>query len=314
MEFNLENVPEEVLNKHASHRKQGMQEEDEHEDIEFHSDAKDYYNAQYVEYISVDLLNAREEQPRKSFDEESLKDLAQSIRTYGILQPIVVSVDSQGTIFIIAGERRFRAAQLAGLKTVPCIVRDLEEHSNLELALIENIQREELSPVDEARAYVQLMDDHQYTQEELSSRLGKSRSVISNAIRILALPKDILEDLDKKAISMGHARALCGLSSEKQQIKIHKTILLRKLSVRQTEDLIKGVRKEKSDHQLIDNISADLRYVCDQFKGHLGTKVRIAGDGESGRIEISYYTTDDLHRISELILGNSVLNVVLKQS
>jgi ParB family chromosome partitioning protein len=258
--------------------------------------------------VSVDELSPMANQPRRSFEQETLEELAQSIRSYGIIQPLIVTTDENLSIIIIAGERRWRAAKIAGLKEVPCIFRKREEHSKLELALIENIQREELTPVEEAISIQQLIDEHEYTHDHLADKLGKSRSTITNAIRILSLPLKIKNDLHNKIITLGHAKAICSLNEEKLQLKVHHSIINRKLSVRQTEDLVKDLKRDKKPKKLVDNISPDLRYVCDQFKGHLGTKVKITGDTNKGKIEISYYTIDDLERISELILGNFNLN------
>jgi len=265
-------------------------------------------NTQYFEYIPIDSLHPMENQPRKHFDQESLEELAQSIRTYGIIEPLIVYKSDDNKICIIAGERRWRAAKLAGLSEVPCLFRDLHDHSQLELALIENIQREDLSTLDEAVSMQQLLVEHDYTHEVLAKRLGKNRTTITHAIRILSLPEKIKDDLNTKLITAGHARALCSLDNEKLQFKAHQIILKKKLSVRQTEDLTREMKKEKEPKKLIDHISPDLRYVCDQFKGHLGTKVKIAGNTQRGKIEISYYTMDDLERISELILGNFSLD------
>ena len=267
---------------------------------------KNYYQNQIIEYISINMIAPLENQPRHTFDQESLEDLAQSIRTYGILQPIIVSIENNEQVTIIAGERRWRAAKIAGLDKVPCIVRDLHDHSRLELALIENIQRESLSALEEAQSFKQLIEEHNYSQEALASRIGKSRTTVANTIRLLSLPEKIQNDLQKRLISAGHARALCSFDNEKMQLKAHSIILKKKLSVRQTEDLIKTLRSEKNQKTLIDSISPDLRYICDQYKGHLGTKVKITGDTNKGKIEISYYTLDDLERISELILGNLI--------
>ncbi|KAB8030889.1 ParB/RepB/Spo0J family partition protein [Fluviispira multicolorata] len=266
--------------------------------------AKNYYQNQVIEYISINLLAPMENQPRYTFEQESLEELAQSIRTYGILQPLIVSLEKDGQITIIAGERRWRAAKIAGLESVPCIVRELHDHSRLELALIENIQRESLSALEEAHSLKQLIEEHNYTQDALATRIGKSRATVTNTIRLLTLPEKVQDDLQNKTISAGHARALCALNNEKLQIKALSIIVKKKLSVRQTEDLIKNLKSEKHQKTLIDSISPDLRYICDQFKGHLGTKVKITGDTNKGKIEISYYTLDDLERISELILGN----------
>lgn len=276
--------------------------------LKYSEQSKNYYQNQIVEYLDINQIVPLKNQPRNNFDKDSLDDLAQSIRTYGILQPIIVSVDKNDQVTIIAGERRWRAAKIAGLDKVPCIVRELYDHSKLELALIENIQREALSALEEANSFKQLIEEHNYSQETLASRIGKSRTSIANTIRLLTLPEKIKNDLQKKLITAGHARALCSFNNEKIQLKAHSIILKKKLSVRQTEDLIKSLQTEKNQKTLIDKISPDLRYICDQYKGHLGTKVKITGDTNKGKIEISYYTLDDLERISELILGNLISN------
>ena len=257
-----------------------------------------------LEYIPINDLTPMKNQPRTSFNEESIEELAQSIRNFGILQPLIVTYNQNQELILIAGERRWRAAKIAGLNEVPCIFRNIEEHSQLEMALIENIQREDLSPLDESLSLQQLLEDHQFTHENLAKRIGKSRSSITNSIRILQLPEKIKEDLHTKQITAGHAKALAALSDKKLQLKAHQIIINKKLSVKQTEDLVRQMKKEKAPTKLQDLISPDLRYVCDQFKGHLGTKVKIAGDTNQGKIEISYYTLDDLERISELILGS----------
>ena len=257
-----------------------------------------------LEYIPINDLIPMKNQPRTSFNEESLEELAQSIRNFGILQPLIVTYNQNQELSLVAGERRWRAAKIAGLNEVPCIFRNMEEHSQLEMALIENIQREDLSPLDEALSLQQLLDDHQFTHENLAKRIGKNRSSITNSIRILQLPEKIKQDLHTKQITAGHAKALAALSDKKLQLKAHQLIINKKLSVKQTEDLVRQMKKEKAPTKLQDLISPDLRYVCDQFKGHLGTKVKIAGDTNQGKIEISYYTLDDLERISELILGS----------
>ncbi|APJ05022.1 hypothetical protein AXG55_00255 [Silvanigrella aquatica] len=272
----------------------------------FSDQSKNYYQNQIIEYISINSLMPLENQPRYNFDPESLEDLAQSIRTYGILQPIIVSTDNNDKVTIIAGERRWRAAKIAGLDKIPCIVRELHDHSKLELALIENIQRESLSALEEAHSFKQLIEEHNYSQEALATRIGKSRATIANTIRLLSLPEKIQNDLHTKVITSGHARALCSFDNEKLQLKAHSIIVKKKLSVRQTEDLVKTLRSEKNQKTLTDSISPDLRYICDQYKGLLGTKVKITGDTNKGKIEISYYTLDDLERISELILGNLI--------
>lgn len=278
----------------------------EAKEMEFHKQTE---KNPKIEIIPIDKLSPMEDQPRKIFEKESLEELAQSIRTYGIVQPLIIARSNKtDNLHIIAGERRWRAAQAAGLRMVPCIVRDMADHVQLEVSLIENIQREELSAYEEACTLYRLIQEHDYTQEILSQRIGKSRPAIANKLRLLSLPDAILRDLNSKIISAGHAKVLCALDDEKLQMKIHRMILNKKLSVRQTEDLIHNMKQEKKIKKLTDtdDISPDLRYVCDQFKGHLGTRVKITGDTHKGKIEITYYTLDDLERISDLILNGSL--------
>lgn len=263
-------------------------------------------NEQRVLNLSTSQLKPLVDQPRTEFYSSTLDELAVSIKSYGILQPIVVShTDIPEQYTIIAGERRWRAAQLAGLETIPCVLRQPSEHSSLELALIENIQREELSPLDEARAFSKLLDEHAYTQDTLASKVGKDRATISNSLRLLSLPPEILTDLQAKSITAGHARALCSLDEKKMQLKVRDMIVSKKLSVRQTEDIVKELKRDRdsNDTHGSPQLSPDLRHLCDQFKGHLGTKVRITGSADRGRIEISYYTFEDLERISDLMLS-----------
>jgi ParB family chromosome partitioning protein len=258
--------------------------------------------------LEVEQLFAMENQPRQNFDDISLAELASSIQTYGIIQPLVVSEESAGKYKIIAGERRWRAAKLCGLAKVPCLTRVPSKHSALEVALIENIQREELNPIDEAIAYKRLLDEHNYQQDALAKKLGKERSTVANALRLLSLPQEILDDVQAKRLTAGHARALCALDDKKLQLKARGIVLGKRLSVRQTEELVKSLKKGKLGQKALkDSLPPDLRHLCDQFKGHLGTKVKISGAAEKGKIEISYYTLEDLERIAELVLGNPLM-------
>jgi len=278
------------------------------------SDLPDYQNpsttmkkaGQSILELSPAQLSPLVDQPRTEFYSSTLDELAVSIKNYGILQPIVVSPTTQADKFtIIAGERRWRAAQLAGLDKVPCVIRQPSEHSSLELALIENIQREELSALDEARAFSRLIDEHAYTQDTLAAKVGKDRTTIANSLRLLSLPAEILADIQGKILTAGHARALCSLDEKKMQLKVRDMIVSKKLSVRQTEDIVKELKRDRESNEPTgtQQLSPDLRHLCDQFKGHLGTKVRITGTAERGRIEISYYTFEDLERIAELMLS-----------
>ncbi|MEY4063810.1 MAG: hypothetical protein RIR26_18, partial [Pseudomonadota bacterium] len=216
--------------------------------------------------LSIAELKPLNEQPRTEFYSSTLDELATSIKSYGILQPLVVtpSLDSATGYTIIAGERRWRAAQLAGLTHVPCVERQATEHSSLELALIENIQREELSALDEARAFSRLIDEHSYTQDTLAAKVGKDRATIANSLRLLGLPSEILSDLQTKSISAGHARALCSLDEKKLQLKVRDMIVSKKLSVRQTEDIVKELKRDRDAIEPTSkpSLAPDLRHLC----------------------------------------------------
>lgn len=267
-----------------------------------------------VHQIDIRLLNPDPAQPRHHFDPESLEELAQSIRTYGILQPIIVTPDTPPLFRIIAGERRWRASLLAGLSHVPCIVHNSNDHPTLELALVENIQRQELSPVEEARALRQILDGKQMTQDTLAQRIGKDRSTIANLLRILSLPATILEDIETKRISLGHAKVLLTISDSKMQMKLREKIVTDNLSVRQAENAARQLKETPqptgNTRREPDPIPPHLRILCDQLKGHLGTRVRITGDTEQGKIEITYFSAEDLERIADLVLGGSLDNVL----
>ncbi|MCA2961849.1 MAG: ParB/RepB/Spo0J family partition protein [Silvanigrellales bacterium] len=270
---------------------------------------------QHVEELPLALLRPMKDQPRQSFHDDTLEELAASIRTYGILQPIIATAHPESGYTIIAGERRFRAASLAGLLKVPVIVRGLSEHTDLELALIENIQREELNPVDEARALHRLVQEHNYSQETLASRIGKDRATVSNMLRILSLPDEILGDLKDRKMSAGHAKALCALDGKKLQLKVRELVFSKKLSVRQTEDLVKNLKKGKAEPKVLkDHLPPDLRHLCEELKSNLQMKVRISGASDKGKIEIEYFSLDDLERLSKILLGDPFANTRLPNS
>jgi ParB family chromosome partitioning protein len=254
--------------------------------------------------ISTESLIPGSAQPRTHFDSESITQLAQSIESFGVLQPIIVRKTQGSNYEIIAGERRWRAAKLAQIKEVPCIVRSSEDDDTLEVALIENIQRRDLTPIEEAKALADLISLHHYTHEELSNRLGLTRSNVTNTIRLLQLPETIREYVNSGNLSGGHAKALLMVESAAQKESLAKLVIEKGLSVRKTEELARIMQSEKAaTPSLKPKISPNLRHLCDQYKGHLGTKVKITGDQERGRIEISYYSQEDLDRITELVLG-----------
>ncbi|MBM4333593.1 MAG: ParB/RepB/Spo0J family partition protein [Deltaproteobacteria bacterium] len=237
-------------------------------------------------------------QPRKVFNDEQLQELISSIKEKGILQPLIVRRKGNG-YELIAGERRWRAAQKAGMKEVPVVIKDVPEEEILELSLIENIQRENLNPIEEAEAFKRLMDQFHLTQEEISRRVAKDRTTITNAIRLLKLPQDIKQSLANGTISMGHARAFLSLDGHEKQRLALKKVLADGLSVRQTENLVKRLRV-KTPHSLSPK-KQEWNPLVEELQRALGTKVKIVGKGKRGRIEIEFYSRDELDRLIELL-------------
>ena len=257
-----------------------------------------------VRLLPLADLHANPNQPRKLFDGVKLAELAESIQQYGVMQPLIVVLDPEGGYRIVAGERRFRAAQLTALHDVPCIVRKLEEKQLAELSLLENIQREDLSPLEEAAAYRDLMESHGYTQEILSERLGKSRSHLANTLRLLNLAPQERKLLEEGKISAGHARAVLSLSDPRKRADLISAILKQGLSVRQAEDLAARMKEKKSvkkaQKQRKDLLHADIAHA---FSSQLGVKVRLEGRENRGRVVIDYNSEDDLQNIIDAILG-----------
>ena len=260
-----------------------------------------------VREVEIDLIRPSQQQPRTSFDEGKLQELAQSIRTSGIIQPLLVR--RHGGLFeLVAGERRWRAAQLAGLSRVPAIIRDIPDDRLLELALIENIQRQELKPVEEANAYRKLVDSLNLTQEQVAERVGRDRTFITNYLRILKLPNEILLLVENEKLSFGHARALLGITSAQDQRRFAQKVVKNNWSVRETERRIRNLsvdvpqRTPTEPPRLDPNVSAAEA----KLRRALGTQVRIvpARTGAPGRIEIEYYDLGDLNRLYETILRN----------
>jgi ParB family chromosome partitioning protein len=264
-------------------------------------------------FVDPSLLKPNPHQPRREFDEEALKELADSIREHGIIQPIIAEEAGDGTYFIIAGERRTRAARLAGLLTVPVILKKFSEERKLEVALIENIQRENLNPIEEAEAYHQLMTMGNLSQEETAARVGKNRSTVANALRLLKLPEDIRSSLSTGQISPGHARAILSIMNPADQRILFGRIVGNGLSVREAErmaaELNGGSRagkegtasggKKKSDDESVRSI--EVRTIEQRFIDALGTKVTVKGSLDRGTIEVAYFSRDDLDRLYELI-------------
>lgn len=242
-------------------------------------------------------------QPRKRFDAEALEDLTQSIRIHGIIQPLTVRRLSSGYYQIIAGERRWRAAKAAGLMEVPAVIIDADDRKVMELGLIENLQREDLNPAEEARGYKVLMEEYGLTQEQVAQQLGKSRPAVTNTLRLLALPEDILTLVEEGSLSAGHARALLGLPTPDLQREAAKQVIQNQLSVRQTESLVKALQKKQTSRPKPQAPDLSL-YLADLEKGlssRLGRKVKIAHRGSKGKIELEYYNDQDLETLLSLL-------------
>jgi len=237
-------------------------------------------------------------QPRKTFSDEQLQELVDSIREKGILQPLLVRRKSDG-YELIAGERRWRAAQRAGLREIPILVRDVSDSEMLELSLIENIQRENLNPIEEAEAYKRLMEQFHLTQEEISKKVGKDRTTIANMVRLLRLPPEIKLSLAEGKITMGHARAFLSLDGVDKQKLLWKRLLSGGLSVRQTESLVRRLRTRGSPTPRRSN--PEWSALIEELQRALGTKVRIVGKRKRGKIEIDFFSPDELDRIIELL-------------
>lgn len=257
-----------------------------------------------VTEISIDLIQPNPYQPRRQFDEDKLEELVESIRQHGVLQPLVVR-PLEGGYQLIVGERRWRAARRAGLSMVPVVIRDVDEIEMMELALIENLQREDLTPIEEAQAFHRLINEFGLTQEELAEVVGRSRSGIANTLRLLNLPEDVQDNVSRGTLSMGHARALLALNNSEQQIEAAELVVKRGLSVRQTEELVRRlVAREKSAAQEVAAMALDpiLQDIEDRLRRTLGTRVRISPGEKRGKIVIDYYSKDDLERILSILM------------
>ncbi|MHC1684963.1 MAG: ParB/RepB/Spo0J family partition protein [Clostridiaceae bacterium] len=255
-----------------------------------------------VNEIDINLIKPNKEQPRKNFDVEKIADLANSIKEHGIIQPVVLKKDDNNTYTIIAGERRWRAARSLSLKTIPAVIMDLDDKSLLEVSLIENIQREDLNPIEEALAYKRLLVEFNLTQEELSKRIAKSRTAITNTIRLINLDERVQEYLIEGVISEGHGRAILSLDDKEKQYEIAQAVIDNNLSVRETEKLIKNLSvastKETNTIEKKNIYIEDVKYKLENL---FGTKVDIKnGKDDKGKIEIKYNSQEDLQRIIEL--------------
>jgi ParB family chromosome partitioning protein len=256
-----------------------------------------------VREIPVETIRPNPWQPRTNFDQQELAELAQSIREHGVLQPILVSQQSDGAFQLITGERRWRAVQLAGLPTVPAMVKEATPQASLELALVENIQRRDLNPLEEAHAFRQLLDEHGLTQEELAQRIGKSRVSVTNTLRLLHLPDPVREALANGAITEGHARAILTANGESQRVKLLQRVLDEHLSVRDTEALARGLNADRTRPAEAPR-DADTERLEDEFRAALGTRVKLVRGRHGGRLVIEFFSEDQLQGIYDAIVGH----------
>jgi ParB family chromosome partitioning protein len=259
-----------------------------------------------LEQVRLERIDPNPFQPRHTFPEDSLKELADSIRTSGVVQPILLrhSALAEGRYQIIVGERRWRAARLAGLQAVPAVIRDLTDQDALEFALTENLLRQDLNPLDVARAYQVLQEKYHLSHEQVAERLGINRSSVTNTLRLLRLPSAVQEMLSKDEVSYGHARALLGLDSETAQVQLASIIAKQGLSVRQVEDMVASRATKPAAQQTVSKppVDPNTRAAALELERTLGTRVKILGDGRRGKIEISYFSAQDLNRIYDLIV------------
>lgn len=265
--------------------------------------ANDNTKGEAVTQIESKLIDTNPNQPRKHFDEDSLNELAVSIKNYGVIQPILVCPKEGGRYELIAGERRLRASKMAGLSFIPAIVKRFTESEMAEIALIENLQREDLNPIEEARAYRSLMEKYGFTQEELADKLGKSRPVIANSLRLLSLNPVVVEMVETGRLSAGHARCLASIKDMGVQATYALAACDKQLSVRQLENMVRAYLKPGKEPKTPKKafISPELKELVNNMQRTFGTKVKAVGNNEKGRIFIDYYTKDDLIRIYELI-------------
>lgn len=249
--------------------------------------------------VEIGLIDRNENQPRKNFDEKALKELAQSIKQHGIIQPLILNQNGERYV-IVAGERRFRAARLAGLKKVPAIVRQYSNLEVSEVSIIENLQREDLNPIEAARAIAELVNSYNLTQEEVADKIGKSRPAVANTLRLLTLPEEVVGYIEAGKLSAGHARTLLALENRNKIIEVANLAMAKKLSVRELEALIhkmaKGTRSTKKAEQ-----SLELKDFAANLNRVFATKVSIIGNDKKGRIYIDYYSPEDLDRIYNII-------------
>lgn len=266
------------------------------------------HNTTRINQLPIDAIQPNPQQPRVEMDEEAIQELADSIREYGIIQPLIVSQSfEQENYILIAGERRWRAAKAAELTMVPAIIREVSDQGQLEIALIENLQREDLTPIETAGAYQQLADTFSLTHEQIANRVGKSRTTVTNTIRLLQLPDQVKKSLAEGLISEGHARALLGLNSNQAQRAALSTVLNLGLNVRQTESLVKKLNGERLPSTPKPTPSPEISALEDRLRQHFGTKVNLQNRKNGGSMVIYYYSDEELNTILDKIFLESNL-------
>lgn len=290
----MESAAEEQEAKHQAKSKKAQEPEKKEEDSDIGKELM----------VKVTSIEPNREQPRKDFNEEAMGELAESMKVYGVLQPLLVQ--KKGDYYeIIAGERRWRAAKLAGLKEVPVVIREYTKQQTMEIALIENVQREDLNPIEEAKAYQRLIQEFELKQEEIAARVGKSRVTITNSMRLLKLDERVQEMLIQNQITGGHARALLTVEEGELQYKLAGKIIAENLSVREIEKIVKSLSKKKNPKEKNvedESLALIFRDLEERMKSAMGTKVSInRKDKNKGRVEIEYYSESELERIVELI-------------
>jgi len=263
--------------------------------------AEKSYNGEVVEEIEIKLIDNNPNQPRKNFDPTALNELAQSIKSYGIIQPILLTKRND-RYMIVAGERRFRASKIAEKKTIPAIVKDFTDAEVKEVALLENIQRQDLNPIETARAIKELQESYGWTQEALADKLGKSRPAIANSLRLLSLCPEVIELIEQGKLSAGHARSLVVVTNPEVQLKLANQVINNKLTVRDMEKAVKDV--ENTSRKVIKtkpNLSMEMQEFLNIMEHKFSTKVKVSGNEKRGKIIINYYNSDDLDRIYDII-------------
>lgn len=254
--------------------------------------------------ISINKIKSDEGQPRKLFDSEKIAELAESIKTHGIIQPLILRKYMEDQYIIVAGERRWRAAKMVGLKEIPAVIMELSDRDILEISLIENIQRQDLNPIEEALAYRKLLNDFKITQEELSKRIGKSRVAIANTMRLTNLDERVQQYIIENILTEGHGRVLLVISDKQKQYEMAQQVIDEKLSVRELERLIKKFNEENEKGKVIwstNNLNPYYKEIKNQLQNYFGTKINITNKKNKGKIEIEYYSEEDLQRILDIM-------------